>query len=313
MTECLFTVIEQLRTELTQLLVHKQELETRLDLLEAPPPPSEIYTWSDLIYRNDAQDPKGVTMKWAMEVGTVHDLSQNQAHLDRQIIGRYTSSTWGGVVDGEGILIPGDPMLLTDDFNGHKCFDGYIIQGKVASYTSAPGNVLLSNSDHEYTFVQVYKREALTYGALVSLGTRFGENRGVRLYVQNYDFYKLFENTISHITGAHPPLSTYVLVVYRSSAITMTHALNFWNINTGDILGNVSSSIDPLGDPGLVTPSSTGSPLYIGCDDNIYHGGIGGSASRHIHGETIIYNKYLDNTQVTTLKDYLIKKWKPVA
>ena len=277
---------------------------------------SEVYNWSDLIYRNDAQDPGGYTLDGAGNVTAVHDLSPNQAHLNRHVVGRGTPTSHGGIVNGEGVLTPdgANPMILSSSIGGYNCFDGYVIQGKPDSlFLADAGNVVLSNSDNSFSMVHVYKLTQAGYFSLVSMGYR--DNwRGMMVFNYTSSTYVMFET--STVAQEYPPpgVGVSVALVLRIDLSTPVGTkdgvlyLEYWDIETGVQIGYLSTGVNQISQRSLTAPGAAGSPLFIGCDSSIFEGT--NQPGETIHGETIIFNRFLRDDERDIMKDHLIDKWR---
>jgi hypothetical protein len=66
-------------------------------------------------------------------------------------------------------------------------------------------------------------------------------------------------------------------------------------------------AFDPNSVSGVVK-NNTHAPLYIGCNNYLPGNGLE-SLTYHYHGETIMYNSYLTNTEMDDVKEFLVNKW----
>jgi hypothetical protein len=102
-----------------------------------------------------------------------------------------------------------------------------------------------------------------------------------------------------------------LIIVYRVLENT-TMKLQMWDINNpGIILFDGTATIDPTFNTTPTFKNATHAPLFIGCNHNIRRANPLWSMSNHHHGETILYNRYLNDTEITDTKEFLVNKWSP--
>jgi hypothetical protein len=270
------------------------------------------YEYGDLMYRNDAQDVNGYTLGTSNRVVTLNDLSGNDTHLSRHVLGKAVISSTLNSSTREYDMV-NTPMTLENTINGHPCFDGFMIQGKENTWDAEAGNVRKTNTSGSYTVITVVYIDTnnkmwdsmLTFGAVLN---------SVGLY---WTFDGTFSGCINGQLMGNAGVPNYVstmkdkplLIVYRVLENT-TMKLQMWDINNpGIILFDGTATIDP--NTRLTFKNATHAPLFIGCNHNIRRANPLWSMSNHHHGETIMYNRYLNNTEITDTKEFLVNKWSP--
>lgn len=328
MSTCLFDVMDQLKADILQVTEQASAVRARIEILEtiafgfagvprlpfSPGNLDEIYTWGDILYRNDALDPGGYTLNESDEVTTLTDLSANQAHLNRHVLGRGTFNHYSINEYGDDLITPDEPMRISHMIGGHACFDGFMIQGKAGALTSDAGNVLLPQTT-TFTIAHVYMLNDAPKApsTVLQLGIVPADGGSGNHSIKVEQNASALSVRHEHSTGSTPMLyetSVPLLLVYRADRALSEHRVDVWGIDAGTHIASQSMSMSPENGAVFTAPGTDGSPLYIGCGEKIYYDGGLSGLSNHIHGETIIYNKYLDATDTETLKDYLINKWK---
>jgi hypothetical protein len=272
------------------------------------------YEYGDLMYRNDAQDVNGYTLGTSNQVVTLNDLSGNDTHLSRHVLGKAVISSTLNNSTREYDMV-NTPMTLENTINGHPCFDGFMIQGKENTWGAEAGNVRKTNTSGSYTVITVVYIDTnntmwdsmLTFGAVL---------QSVGLY---WTFDGRFSGCINGQLMGNAGVPDYVstmkdkplLIVYRVLENT-TMKLQMWDINNpGIILFDGTATIDPTFNTAPTFKNATHAPLFIGCNHNIRRANPLWSMSDHHHGETIMYNRYLNNTEITDTKEFLVNKWSP--
>jgi hypothetical protein len=158
------------------------------------------------MYRNDAQNVDGYVLSIENELATVKDLSGNDTHLSRHVLGKTVISSERDSETNEYVMI-NTPMTLEPQINGHPCFDGFLMQGKEGSSTDDAGNVPKTNTSGSFTIITVVYIDTnngpwnsmLTYGGGLNIVSLYWGNR--------YTFEGLFGNKFMGYSGVPNPNS----------------------------------------------------------------------------------------------------------
>ena len=143
----------------------------------------------------------------------------------------------------------------------------------------------------------------LTYG---------GGLNSVSLYWGNrYTFEGLFGNKFMGYSGVPNPNSLMnnknLIVMYRvlENSSILLQILDIDSPSTLLFDGTIAFDPNSVSD---VVKTNTHAPLYIACNHYLPGNGLE-SLSYHYHGETIIYNSYLSEIEMTNTKEFLVNKW----
>jgi hypothetical protein len=261
------------------------------------------YEYGDLMYRNDAQNVSSYTVVNTNEVSFITDLSGGDVHNFNQILGK-------DFISGANPATYTN-MTLETAINGHLCFDGFLSQGVHDTWNAQPGNVLKKNMNESYTWIHVARlNDPLgTWDALLTYGRNLDSltlsyNSGQQRLFPSYAGKQLYD---ASLFNANPILlNKNILIVYsvfeKSSA-----RLQIWDIDNPSIPILNGTATIPV-DPNLLVVNAVAMPFYIGCN-NLLTGGTTQNHTGHTHGETILYNSYLTDTETNDVKDFLVNKW----
>jgi hypothetical protein len=257
------------------------------------------------MYRNDAQNISSYTVVNTNQVSFISDLSGGDVHNFNQQLGK-------DYVSGSNPAIYTE-MTLETAINGHRCFDGFLSQGVSNSFSVEPGNVLKKNMNESYTWIHVARvNENLgQWDALLCYGRNLDsltismnafQNRLFPCYgsKQLYDASLFNANTLL--------LNKNIVIIFRVLEKSSAR-LQIWDINN-PLNPILDGSATIPSNPNLLFVNAEAMPFYIGCN-NLLSGGLNQNHTGHTHGETVLYNSYLSDTETTHVKDFLIYKWGP--
>ena len=103
-------------------------------------------------------------------------------------------------------------------------------------------------------------------------------------------------------------LNKNIVIVYRVLEKSSVR-LQIWDIDNPLIPILDGTDTIPV-DPNLLIVNAEAMPFYIGCN-NLLSSGLSQNHTGHTHGETILYNSYLSDTETTDTKEFLVNKWGP--
>jgi hypothetical protein len=258
------------------------------------------------MYRADAQNVSSYTVVNTNQVSFITDLSGGDVHNFNQRLGKDFIS---GSSPAEYTS-----MTLETAINGHLCFDGFLAQGISNTFRVEPGNVLKKNMNESYTWIHVARvNEALgQWDALLCYGRNLDS---LTLSCNATDNNTLFPAYASkRMYDASLPdantilLNKNIVIVYRVLEKSSVR-LQIWDIDNPLIPILDGTDTIPL-DPNLLVVNAEAMPFYIGCN-NLLSGGLSQNHTGHTHGETILYNSYLSDTETTDTKEFLVNKWGP--
>jgi len=260
------------------------------------------------LYRNDAQNESSYTVVNTNQVSFISDLSGSDVHNFNQLLGKdYISGSSNPAIYTD--------MTLETAINGHRCFDGFLSQGVANSFSVEPGNVLKKNMNESYTWIHVARvNEALgQWDALLCYGRNLDS---LTLSCNATDNNTLFPAYASkRMYDASLPdantilLNKNIVIVYRVLEKSSVR-LQIWDIDNPLIPILDGTAIIPLENQRLFYVDALAMPFYIGCN-NLLFGGTNQNHTGHTHGETILYNSYLSDTETTHVKEFLLYKWRP--
>ena len=271
------------------------------------PPPYTPYEYTDMMYRADAKNVSSYTVINTNEVSFIYDLSGGDAHLFNHRLGKdYVPGTSPALYTA---------MTLETAINGHLCFDGFLSQGVANSYSIQPGNVLKKNTTESYTLIHVARvNEALgQWDTLLCYGKNLDSLTLSMNAVQNRLFpaYAGKQMYDASLSNANPILlDRNVVIIYRVLEKASVK-LQIWDIDNPLIPILDASAVIPA-NPNLLFVNAPAMPFYVGCN-NFLSAGLSQNHSGHTHGETVLYNSYLSDTETTSVKDFLIDKWGPAS
>jgi hypothetical protein len=101
-----------------------------------------------------------------------------------------------------------------------------------------------------------------------------------------------------------------IIIVYRILE-NSTMELQMWDINNPDIILFYRTVTAYPNSVDNAFKNATHAPLFIGCNHYVRGANPLWSMSNHHHGETIMYNRYLNDTEITDTKEFLVNKWSP--
>jgi hypothetical protein len=204
-------------------------------------------------------------------------------------------------------------MTLETAINGHRCFDGFLSQGVRDTFRVEPGNVLKKNMNESYTIIHVARlNENLgQWDALVT----YGRNLDSLTISMNAAQSRLFGAYASKrlddasLFNANPILLNKNIVIIFRVFEKSSGRLQIWDINNSSIpIFDGSATI--AANPNLLVVNAPAMPFYVGCN-NFIKDGLSQNHTGHTHGETILYNSYLSDTETTHVKEFLLYKWRP--
>jgi hypothetical protein len=263
------------------------------------------------MYRNDAQNVDVYVLSTGNELATVKDLSGNDAHLSRHVLGKTVISSTRDSETNEYVMVNTPMTTLEPQINGHPCFDGFLMQGKEATTTNEASNVPKTNASGSFTIITVVYIDT-NNGPWDSLFTYGGALNSVSLYWGNvYTFEGWLGGQRMGNSGVSSPNSVMnnknLIIMYRIFE-NSTMLLQILDIDSPSTLlfdGTIAFDPNSVSD---VVKTNTHAPLYIACNHYLPGNGLE-SLSYHYHGETIIYNNYLTNTEMDDVKEFLVNKW----
>jgi hypothetical protein len=258
------------------------------------------------MYRNDAQNVSSYTVVNTNQVSFISDLSGSDVHNFNQQLGK-------DYVSGSNPAIYTD-MTLETAINGHLCFDGFLSQGLRDTYRVEPGNVLKKNMNESYTWIHVARvNENLgQWDALLCYGRNLDSltismNAATQRLFPVYAGIQLYD---ASLFNANPILlNKNIVIIYRVLERSSAR-LQIWDINNPLIPILDGTAIIPLENQRLFYVDALAMPFYIGCN-NLLFGGTNQNHTGHTHGETILYNSYLSDTETDDVKEFLLNKWGP--
>ena len=109
--------------------------------------------------------------------------------------------------------------------------------------------------------------------------------------------------------NANPILLNKNIVIIFRVFEKSSGRLQIWDINNPSIPILDGSATIPA-NPNLVFVNAPAMPFYVGCN-NFITNGTSQNHTGHTHGETILYNSYLSDTETTHVKEFLLYKWRP--
>jgi hypothetical protein len=272
-----------------------------------PPVPVVIpytpYEYTDLIYRNDAQDASSYTLVNTNEVNLIIDLCGGDVHNFNQVLG---NNQIPGTIYGE----PANwtPMILETAINGHPCFDGFLMQGVHGMFSRQPGNVVKKNMSESFTWIHVARLTSFL-GQWAALFTYGKDLDSVCLSCNQMDNNTLFPcyagirlNDASLPNANNILLNKNILVIYRVFEKS-SGRLQIWDIDNPSVPIIDATSTITLENQRLFVVNAEAMPFYIGAT-NQTRSGLAKGYTGHIHGETVLYNSYLAIPRRIMLKNF---------
>ena len=260
----------------------------------------------DLLYRNDAQNANGYDIV-SGDVNTIKDLSGNMTLSTGSPVHEHEHLVGKNMIGPVGTVSNYSPMTLDNTINTKPCFNSFMKQGEFATFNTSDGNVLKKNSDNSFTIIHVCRitQTLHTWDFLTCYG-RGNDSFGL-VYV-NSKIQPVYDSVV--MTG----IGVLESVVFDKNTIFICRLrradrhcdFKVYDINTGSYIHDMSET--------FATPTNThfsnalGCAFYIGCNNFMQIGG-GSNESKHIHGETLLYNGYVSESHTLLALDSLVSKW----
>lgn len=277
----------------------------------------------------DAQDPNGYDLVDG-NVTTVYDLSQHVA-------GSHASTLVGKTTATSPFRVTA-PMTLTDTFNGHHAFDGFIQFGRKLS--NPPGDqhfdVMKKNTNESYSIFIVFSCTSLNTWGQVFNFIRGNGNEGVCLVGSGDKLDMAIANKFNgNVETKFPPTTAFSLTYpgtillaavrfHRTRVVGTTYyydySMKFINmydptmpvvhdVHVQDVVVETKRNATELRE----IYGKSGGHLFLGGDDLMYNYGETYRPVNYKVGECLFYNQFINDTDTELLLNHLKNKWKAAS